>query len=101
MVPAVNRARTLNGAPIDAADFLDGMYEALLQGRFVFDFVHQDNLNEAALKKYAALLIPNAAYLSDRECEAIRAYAASGGSVLATFETSRYNEWGDPRDDLA
>ena len=62
-------ARTLNGAPIDAADFLDGMYEALLQGRFVFDFVHQDNLNEAALKKYAALLIPNAAYLSDRECE--------------------------------
>ena len=37
------------------------MYEALLQGRFVFDFVHQDNLNEAALNKYAALLIPNAA----------------------------------------
>jgi hypothetical protein len=93
-------ARTLNGAPIDAADFLDGMYEALLQGRFVFDFVHQNNLNEAALKKFAALLIPNAAFLSDGECEAIRAYVASGGSVLATFETSRYNEWGDPRGDL-
>ena len=92
--------RTLNGKPIDPADFVDGMYEALLQGRFVFDFVHQDNLNEAALKKYAALLIPNAAYLSDRECESIRAYAASGGSVLATFETSHYNEWGDSRGDL-
>ncbi len=93
-------ARMLNGAPIDAADFLDGMYEALLQGRFVFDFVHQDNLNEAALNKYAALLIPNAAFLSDSECGAIRAYVASGGSVLATFETSRYNEWGDARSDL-
>jgi len=92
--------RTLNGGAIDPSDFLDGMYEALLQGRFVFDFVHQDNLSEAILKKYAALLIPNAAYLRDSECSAIRAYVASGGSVLATFETSLYNEWGDARDDF-
>jgi hypothetical protein len=46
------------------------------------------------------LLIPNAAYLRDRECEAIRQYVNSGGSLLATFETSRYNEWGDPRQEL-
>jgi Hypothetical glycosyl hydrolase 6/Beta-galactosidase trimerisation domain len=94
------QARTLNGGAIDQADFLDGMYEALLQGRFVFDFVHQDNLSETTLRKYKVLVIPNAAYLSDSECDAIRAYAAAGGSVLATFETSRYNEWGDARDDF-
>jgi hypothetical protein len=92
--------RTLNGGTIDPADYLDGIYGALLEGRFVFDFVHQDNLSEATLRKYAALLIPNAAYLSDRECDAIRAYVASGGSVLATFETSLYNEWGDSRGDF-
>ncbi len=94
------RDRKLNGETIDAADYLEGMYAALLEGRFLFDFVHQENLTAAALKPYRALLIPNAAYLRDSECEAIREYVASGGSVLATFETSRYNEWGQPRGDF-
>jgi hypothetical protein len=94
------RDRKLNGETIDAADYLEGMYAALLEGRFLFDFVHQENLTAAALKPYRALLIPNAAYLRDSECEAIREYVASGGSVLATFETSRYNEWGQAREDF-
>ena len=34
-------------------------------------------------------------------CRRIREYAAGGGSVLATFETSRYTEWGDSRPDFA
>jgi FHA domain len=38
--------------------------------------------------------------LRDNECEAIRSYVASGGSVLATFETSRYNRSGEPREDF-
>jgi hypothetical protein len=80
---------------------LQGLYYALLEGRFIFDFVHQDDVGPESLKKYRALLIPNAAYLSDKQCEQIRDYAASGGSVLATFETSRYNEWGDKRSDFA
>jgi hypothetical protein len=83
------------------SDYLQGLYYALLEGRFLFDFVHQEDLAPAVLQKYRALLIPNAAYLSDRQCEQIRQYAASGGSVLATFETSRYNEWGDARRDFA
>src|SRR5262249_61529159 len=53
------------------------------------------------LKKYRALLLPNAAYLSDGQCDQIKRYASSGGSVWATFETSRYSEWGDPRRDFA
>ncbi len=82
------------------ADYLQGLYYALLEGRFLFDFVHQEDLKPETLRKYRALLIPNAAYLRDSECEALRQYAAAGGSVLATFETSRYNEWGDPRPDF-
>ena len=39
------------GAP---SDFLQGMYYALLEGRFLFDFVHEDDLDAATLKKYAA-----------------------------------------------
>src|SRR4030095_2645424 len=83
------------------SDYLQGLYYALLEGRFIFDFVHQEDLAPELLKKYRALLIPNAAYLSDKQCEQIREYVASGGSVLATFETSRYNEWGNKRNDFA
>lgn len=92
--------RKINGSAIDPEDYLQGLYYALLEGRFVFDFVHQEKLSADSLRRYRALLIPNAAYLSDTQCEAIVDYAKSGGSVLATFETSRYNEWGDQRGDF-
>jgi len=85
----------------ETSDYLQGLYYALLEGRYFFDFVHQADLTPETLKKYRALLLPNAAYLTDKECEQIRQYAAGGGSLLATFETSRYNEWGDPRRDFA
>jgi hypothetical protein len=76
------------------------MYAALLEGRFLFDFVHQENLSAESLQPYRALVIPNAAFLRDTECDAIREYVRAGGSVLATFETSRYNEWGVARADF-
>jgi hypothetical protein len=94
------RERRLNGEVIDPGEYLQGLYHALLEGRFLFDFIHQENLTPETLRPYRALLIPNAAYLRDRECEAIRHYVASGGSLLATFETSRYNEWGERREDF-
>jgi len=54
----------------------------------------------ATLKKYSALLLPNVATLSDAQCTQIREYVRSGGSLLATFETSRYDEWGTRRSRL-
>jgi len=82
-------------------DYLQGLYYALLEGRVFFDFVHEDDLRAEALRRYRVLLIPNAAYLSDDHCSRIRDYVSAGGSVLATFETSRYSEWGDVRPDFA
>jgi hypothetical protein len=78
----------------DTTEFLQGLYYALLEGRFLFDFVHENDLTPAILNKYRALLLPNVATLSDAQCTALRQYASDGGSMLGTFETSRYNEWG-------
>jgi hypothetical protein len=78
----------------DTTEFLQGLYYALLEGRFLFDFVHEQDLVADTLKKYSALLLPNVATLSDAQCAQIREYVRSGGSLLATFETSRYDEWG-------
>lgn len=83
------------------ADYLQGLYYALLDARVLFDFVHEDNLRPETLRPYRALLMPNAAYLSDEHCRRIREYVRGGGSLLATFESSRYTEWGDPRPDFA
>jgi Hypothetical glycosyl hydrolase 6/Beta-galactosidase trimerisation domain len=85
------------GAP---SDFLQGMYYALVEGRFCFDFVHEDDLGEATLQKYKALVLPNVALLSDQQCSALADYARAGGGLLATFETGHYDLRGGRRNEL-
>jgi hypothetical protein len=79
---------------------MDGMYYALLEGRFLFDFVHEDKLAPEDLAKYSALLLPNTALLGDEQCRQLRAYVDAGGSLLATFETSLYTERNERRPDF-
>jgi hypothetical protein len=78
-------------------EYMDGLYYALLEGRFLFDFVHEDKLAPEDLEKYSALLLPNTALLSDAQCRQLRDFADRGGSLLATFETSLYNERNERR----
>ena len=80
---------------------IQGMYDALLRGRFAFDFVHEDRLDHEHLSKYRALLLPNIAMLSDHQCNQIRDYVRSGGSLMASFETGLYDENLIPRTDFA
>jgi len=88
-------------ATIHSRDYMrettNGIYGALLSGRFAFDFVHEDRLDFERLKKYRALLLPNVAMLSARQCEQIRDYVRAGGSIMASFETSLYDENLKPR----
>jgi hypothetical protein len=73
-------------------EYMDGMYLALIEGRFLFDFVHEDKLSPENLAKYAAVLLPNTALLGDEQCRQLRAYVEAGGSLLGTYETSLYTE---------
>jgi hypothetical protein len=79
-------------------EFMDGLYYALLEGRFLFDFVHEEDLGPETLGRYQAVLLPNIAWLSDRECQQLRDYVAAGGSVMATFETAMFDERGRRRE---
>ncbi len=81
-------------------EYMDGMYRALLEGRFLFDFVHEDLLTPEALTKYAALLLPNTALLSDAQCRQLGDYVENGGSLLATYETSLYTGRNERRPDF-
>ena len=77
-----------------------GIYDAMLQGRFAFAYVHEDLLDAERLRKYRLLILPNVAMLSDRHCEQIRDYVKSGGSLMASFETSLYDENLQGREDF-
>lgn len=80
---------------------MQGMYYALLEGRFAFDLIHEDDLEPETLKNYAALVLPNIALLSNEHAGHIRSFVNAGGSLLATFETGLYDEWGKQRSDFA
>ena len=83
-----------------ASQYMNGLYYALLEGRFLFDFVHEDKLDAASLSRYSALILPNIALLSDEQCRQLAAYVDRGGSLLATFETSLYNDRNERRPDF-
>ena len=76
-----------------------GIYDALLWGRFAFDFVHEDRLQPEHLARYRALILPNVAMLSDEQCRQLREYVRTGGSLMGSFETSLYDENLKPRAD--
>jgi hypothetical protein len=83
-----------------AQEFMQGLYPVLLEGRFLFDFVHEDDLSSDRLRKYDVLVLPNVALLSDAQCKQLRTFAEAGGSLLATFETGLFTETGAPRSDF-
>ncbi|MDP3000251.1 MAG: beta-galactosidase trimerization domain-containing protein [Bryobacterales bacterium] len=85
---------------VSVSDNMNGLYYALVEGRFLFDFVHEDDLGPETLKKYSALLLPNTALLSDGQCGQLRAYVEAGGSLLATFETSMFTDRNQRRPDF-
>jgi len=77
-----------------------GAYHALVEARIPFDMVHDGLLDPARIRRYRLLILPNVAALSDEQCRQLRAYVEAGGSLLATFETSLYDEWGVRRKDF-
>ena len=77
-----------------------GWYQALIEARIPFEMVHDQLLDPAHLHQYKTLILPNLAALSDAQCRQVREYVAQGGSLIATYETSLYDEWGVRRKDF-
>jgi hypothetical protein len=78
-------------------DHVKGMYHALLEARVPFEMLHDAFLDADHVDRFKLLILPNVAALSDEQCRRLAEYVARGGSLLATFETSLYDETGAPR----
>jgi len=77
-----------------------GYYQALVEARIPFQMVHDKLLDESYLAPFRTLVLPNIAALSDTQCAQLQAFVARGGNLVATYETSLYDEWGVRRKDF-
>ncbi|MBB5716370.1 alpha-amylase family protein [Sphingomonas aerophila] len=78
-------------------DAVTGFYQALVESRIPFNFADERQLEPEFIGGYKVLILANTAALSDAQCARIRRFVANGGSIVATGETSLYDEWGTRR----
>lgn len=77
-----------------------GAYSALMRSGLPIVTLHRPRFEEQ-LEGFRVLCLANVALLSDAQVAAVRQFVRAGGGLLATHETSLYNEQGRPRDDFA
>ena len=83
-----------------SGDHALGMYHALIEDRMPFEMVNDRLLDPEHLKPFRLLILPNIPALSIKQCDQLKRFVGEGGSLLATFETSLYDENGKRRDDF-
>lgn len=77
-----------------------GMVRVLLEEHIQFSFLTDRTLDADHLKDIKVLGLPNAACLSDAQCRTIDEWVGNGGRLLATFQTSLFDEDGNERKDF-
>lgn len=71
-----------------------GCYEALVRSHIVFTILDEDSFKPEVLHGYDLIMAPNCACISKSIVEAIKEYVKNGGNLIASFECSRYDEYG-------
>ncbi|MCX6621740.1 MAG: beta-galactosidase trimerization domain-containing protein [Acidobacteria bacterium] len=80
---------------------LVGALRALDALHIPHDVLADWNLKPEILSGYSLVILPNVACMTNAQAAAVREYVRSGGSVLATAETSLFDENGAPRKEFA
>jgi hypothetical protein len=95
-IVASGQTTTFHGGDAEGAQY--GYYHALIESRIPFEIVDDRFLD--SVDKYRVLVLPNIAALSDAQCKQLVEYVHNGGRIVATHETSLYDEWGVQREDF-
>ncbi len=75
----------------------DGFYQALVEARIPFEFVADQVLSAEELAPFKVLVLANAERLSDAQCAVIRTWVETGGSLVAAYQSSLFDENGTLR----
>jgi hypothetical protein len=78
-----------------------GTFRCAMEEHLPLSLLNDWNVEAEALSRYSVLVLANAAALSDAQVATIRKYVQLGGGLVATGETSLFDELGRPRGDFA
>ncbi len=76
-----------------------GVCKCLLETHIPFGIIADEHF-EKLLSEFNVIVLPNTACLSKTQADRLREYVEEGGGLVATYETSLYDEWGNKRDDF-
>ncbi|MGD0498049.1 MAG: alpha-amylase family protein [Bryobacteraceae bacterium] len=77
-----------------------GAYSALMRSSLPICTLHRPHF-EASLQGFRTLCLANVALMSDAQVAAVQQFVRAGGGLIATHETSLYDEKGQQRPDFA
>lgn len=77
-----------------------GAYSALMRAGLPVVTLQRPHFEEQ-LDGFRVLVLPNMALMSDAQAEAVRRFVRNGGGLIATHETSLFDEKGQSRKDFA
>lgn len=77
-----------------------GIIQALVRARIPYLPVHADHIDRDAAG-FSSLVLPNLGAMSDAQVASVRRFVERRGGLLATGDSTLFNEWGDPRPDFA
>jgi hypothetical protein len=79
---------------------LKGVFRLMEEGHYQYGFVTDSELDPDNLNQFKVLIMPNVAALSDDHLNIIRDWVDGGGRLIATFQTSLFDEFGIQRGDF-
>jgi hypothetical protein len=78
-----------------------GAFRTAVEEHLPVTVINDWNLNATDLARYQVLILPNTACLDDHQVAAIERFVSAGGGLVASLDTSLFNEFGDPRKNFA
>lgn len=78
-----------------------GAFRVAWEDHLPLTLITDHDLSTGRLKPYKVLILPNAAALSNSQLTILREYVKNGGGLVATCETSLFDELGHPRPNFA
>lgn len=80
--------------------FIKGAERALIESHIPYGFIPDQDFTRQSLQGIQTLVLPNAAYMTEEQIEIIREYVWEGGGLIASYESSLYDEKGRRRTDF-
>jgi len=78
-----------------------GVFRAGVEEHQVLTVINDWNLNRADLAPFKVLILANTACLDDAQVAAVEQFVAGGGGLVASMDTSLFDELGNPRPNFA